>query len=59
MAKGRGAREHIWLECTECHQKNYRTEKNLKALGASTKLNLMKYCPWERKHTLHTENRKK
>ena len=24
----KGAREHITLECTECHNRNYVTEKN-------------------------------
>ncbi len=26
----KGAREHITLECTECHNRNYVTEKNKK-----------------------------
>ncbi len=45
--------EKIALQCTECKQKNYTTQKNRR--NTTGKLELMKYCPFERKHTLHRE----
>ena len=41
--------------CTECKQKNYTTQKNRR--NTTGKLELMKYCPFERKHTLHRETK--
>lgn len=49
-------RDYVWLECSSCGQRNYRTEKNLRS---NVKLQLRKYCPQERKHTVHNESRKK
>ena len=49
-------REYVWLECTECGERNYRTPKDTKGTG---KLELKKYCRRERKHTAHKESRKK
>jgi large subunit ribosomal protein L33 len=49
-------REYVWLECTSCHERNYRTQKETR--GAE-RLELKKYCRRERKHTLHKESRKK
>lgn len=49
-------REYVWLECTECKERNYRTPKDTRGTG---KLELKKYCRRERKHTLHKESRKK
>ncbi len=46
-------REIITLACTECKRRNYTTTKN-----KSTKpdrLEMKKYCRFERKHTLHRE----
>ncbi len=54
MAKD--ARDHVWLECTNCGMRNYRVSKKVK--GAQKKLELKKYCPKERKHTLHIEKKK-
>ena len=54
-AKKKGTVEHIALQCTECKQKNYTTEKNRR--NTPNKLELMKYCPFERKHTLHRETK--
>jgi len=45
-SKKKGPVEKIALQCTECKQKNYTTEKKLN-----------KYCPFERKHTLHRETK--
>ena len=52
-AKKKGTEEKIALQCTECKQKNYTTEKNRRNMQG--KLELNKYCPFERKHTLHRE----
>ncbi len=49
-------REHVWLECSSCGNRNYRTQKETR--GAD-RLTLNKYCPKERKHTAHKESRKK
>ena len=50
-SKKKGPVEKIALQCTECKQKNYTTEKNRR--NTPEKLELMKYCPFEHKHTLH------
>jgi len=49
-------REFVWLECTSCSSRNYRTPKETR--GAD-RLDLKKYCKKERKHTPHKESRKK
>ena len=49
-------REHVWMQCSECKDLNYRTGINV--IGGSPKLELKKYCPRERKHTLHKLKRK-
>ena len=43
----------ITLSCTECKEHNYTTEKNRK--NTQGKLEMMKYCKWDRKHTKHKE----
>jgi large subunit ribosomal protein L33 len=45
----------ITLACTnpECRSRNYTTTKN--RVKNQQRLELMKYCPRERKHTLHRE----
>lgn len=54
MAKAKGkVVEKIALQCTECNRKNYTTTKNRRNL--QNKLEFKKYCPSERKHTLHKE----
>ena len=45
--------ELIALQCTECKRKNYTTAKNRKNIQG--KLELSKYCPFDRKHTVHKE----
>ncbi|MEL7471731.1 MAG: 50S ribosomal protein L33 [Planctomycetota bacterium] len=60
MAKKKAdAREHVWLQCTECGDLNYRTEIRVKG-GITEKLKegLQKYSPRLRKHTLHKIKRK-
>jgi large subunit ribosomal protein L33 len=49
-------REHVWLECTGCGSRNYRTQKETR--GAN-RLELNKFCKKERKVTAHKETRKK
>ena len=58
MAKAKkGAVDLIALQCTECDRRNYTTTKNRRNLQG--KLELMKYCPHDRKHTLHRETKVK
>jgi large subunit ribosomal protein L33 len=56
MAKAKGKAkvvEKIALQCTECNRKNYTTTKNRRNIQG--KIELKKYCPHDRKHTLHKE----
>jgi large subunit ribosomal protein L33 len=45
----------ITLACTECGERNYTTTKNKKT--HPDRLELRKYCPREKTHTLHRETR--
>ena len=45
----------IQLECSECKRKNYATTKNVKT--AKERLELIKYCKWDKKRTLHKETK--
>jgi large subunit ribosomal protein L33 len=47
------AREVITLECTESKERNYTTTKNKKKQQG--RLEIKKYCPKLRKHTIHRE----
>ena len=47
--------ELIALQCSECKRKNYTTSKNRKNIQG--KLEFMKYCPFDHKHTLHKETK--
>ncbi len=54
MAKSKkGAVEKIALQCSECKRRNYTTHKNRRNMQG--KFEIKKYCPFERKHTLHKE----
>lgn len=55
MAKKSGSVEKIALQCPECNRKNYTTRKNKK--NVQGKLELKKYCKWDKKHTLHKETK--
>ena len=46
-------REIITLACTDCKNRNYTTTKNKRK--GSERLELKKFCPSERKHTVHRE----
>ncbi len=48
-------REIITLACTECKRRNYTTDKNRRSTPG--RLEMKKYCRFERKHTLHRETR--
>lgn len=49
-------RVNITLECTECGEQNYISTKNRQT--HDERLEMMKYCPRERKQTLHRETKK-
>jgi large subunit ribosomal protein L33 len=48
-------RDKIILECTSCKQRNYTGTKNKRL--HSGRVEFKKYCPFERKHTVHKETR--
>ncbi len=54
-SKKKGAIEKIALKCTECNRRNYTTEKNRRNMQG--KLELMKYCKFDKMHTLHKESK--
>jgi large subunit ribosomal protein L33 len=56
-SKKKGAVELIALQCSECKRRNYTTQKNRR--NTQEKLELQKYCPHDRKHTLHKETKVK
>jgi len=53
MAKKKGNRLLIGLECTETGMRSYVSQKN--RINTTDKVELMKYNPKLRKHTLHKE----
>jgi large subunit ribosomal protein L33 len=62
MAKNKGPRIAVTLECTECRQNNmqrspgvsrYLTSKNRR--NTPDKLEISKYCRYCNKHTIHKE----
>lgn len=53
---GNNMRVNITLECTECGERNYITTKNRQT--NDQRLEMLKYCPRERKKTLHRETKK-
>jgi large subunit ribosomal protein L33 len=56
MAKKKGGRETVALDCTECNNQNYITTRN--KVNMEGKLTLKKYCKHCRKRTLHKERAK-
>ncbi len=54
MAK-KGNRVLVTLACTECKERNYLTSKNRRT--QTGRLELKKYCPRCRRHTLHRETK--
>jgi large subunit ribosomal protein L33 len=48
-------REIAILACTECKRRNYITDKNRR--NTSSRLEKKKFCPEEKRHTLHRETK--
>jgi large subunit ribosomal protein L33 len=48
-------RDIIILSCTDCKRKNYTTTKNKKTMP--DKMQIKKYCPFDKKHTVHKETK--
>jgi large subunit ribosomal protein L33 len=55
VAKQTDVRPKITLACTECKERNYVTRKNRR--NDPDRLELKKFCPRERRHTVHRETR--
>ena len=51
----KGVRVKVTLECTECKQRNYDTNKNKR--NNPDRMELNKYCRFCRKTTLHRETK--
>ena len=56
MAKKKDATETITMQCEICKKRNYTTTKNKK--NNPDRLERSKYCPFDKKHTLHKELKK-
>ena len=52
MAKNE-KRIQVTLACEECKRRNYITMKN--KVNDRERIEMNKYCQWERKHTVHKE----
>jgi len=48
-------RELVTMACTECKRRNYTTTRDKK--NTPNRLELTKYCRFDRKHTLHRETK--
>ncbi len=48
-------REFVEFECTTCRRRNYTGDKNKKQ--HPERLELKKFCPFCRKHTVHKEQK--
>jgi len=46
-------RDLVILACSECKRRNYTTTRNKKV--SPNRLEMKKYCRFDRKHTLHRE----
>ena len=53
--KSKNARVYVIMECTETGERSYMTQKNVKE---GYKLELKKYNPKLRKHTVYKEKKK-
>ena len=49
-------RVKVTLACEQCKRRNYITMKN--KLNDRERIEMKKYCRWDRVHTLHKETRK-
>ena len=50
-----GNRQYKTLICNDCKEENYRVPKNVR--NTTDRLELSKYCPKCRKHTVHKEKK--
>ena len=50
-----GVRNSITLACNDCKRRNYQTSKSKR--NTPDRIEMKKYCRWERQHTLHKETR--
>ena len=48
-------RDLVKLICSECKNENYYTDKNKKT--TPERMEIKKYCPFCRKHTVHKEKK--
>lgn len=48
-------RNQVILKCTSCNEENYITTRNRKI--QLERMEVVKYCPRERKHVLHKEKK--
>ena len=55
MAAKKENRLVITLACEKCKRRNYSSYKNKK--NTTARLELKKYCPWDKEHTLHKETK--
>jgi large subunit ribosomal protein L33 len=55
VAKSSDIRPKVTLACTECKERNYITRKNRR--NDPDRLELKKYCPRDKRHTVHRETR--
>jgi large subunit ribosomal protein L33 len=46
-------REQVILQCTECKRRNYMTTRDKRK--QQERIELKKYCKFDRKHTVHRE----
>jgi large subunit ribosomal protein L33 len=53
MPRAAENRPVILLACTECKERTYSTTKNKR--NDPNRIEIMKYCPRDRRHTLHRE----
>ncbi len=53
MAKKKSIVENVTLRCEECKNRNYSVRKNKR--NTPDRLELSKYCKFDRKHTTHKE----
>lgn len=55
MASKNEKRIKVTLACEVCKRRNYITVKNRQ--NDRERIEMKKYCPWERQHTTHRETR--
>ena len=55
LVKDSMTREIVTLACSECKRRNYTTTRNKKK--QTSRLEIKKYCRFDRKHTVHRETK--